>query len=805
MLLSEGAPERRLLRVTARNNTGETIGANGQFRVIFSGFQNNNTPVTDLRSTIKGETVWGTGAATTTLGAQSTASIAAPAAVDYDPATGTIYTAESASGSVLKGVGGTVSLLSSLTGSVEGSAFGPGFLIGAGTTALKISINEGVANPLVGGSAGSLDGDFATALFTDINDIFMVQANSPTDFELLVADDTKVRRVLINSGNPNGSVTTIASSSQTIRGVTQKNGVVYISAGSSIQMRGSGGNGQIGLLSTSGFVDGNPSGARFNNPGPLRFVGENLFVADTGNNRIRLLSLRPGGIPTNDSSWWVSTLSGSATAASVDGQGTFVTHNAPVGLSPGPGASIYVADQGGNRIRRISALSGSFTSNFGDGSPNPTELPRLSNPTDWVPSIPVRNPYIVETGQIAAGDDVTLTDWKFTLPEGLRSFSFIVTVEAEIDVPGVLPSVANTGTGTKGSPNVNVRTFAGGEFDGYSDGTTSTALFSLISGLASTKDGVIFVADTFNNALRRISRDGRVTTIAGGRPGAGNTVDGDYLVNQLKSPLSVDCSPDGTRVYFSQGDGVVRVAVQNIFGDPANRTSWTIYTIAGAPSSYGTTTSTDGSLARFDGVSGVVYVSSDTLYVVDRGNHHIRSITKTGPSFNAVDHYVRTIAGDPNGAPGFADGITASARFDDPVKAVLLPSKVLAVSDRNNRRIRLVTLDGRVSTLSGSGLSGLQDSTLPSGARFSSVEGLAVDPSGYLYIIDRSNALIRRAAPSGVVTTVAGSGGVSGTLDGTGNTALFSLNTIDCCVGPGGDLYVSDGSRIRLLQRVISN
>ena len=805
MLLSEGAPERRLLRVTARNNTQETIGVNGQFRVIFSSFQNTNTPLTDLRSTIKGETVWGTGAATTTLGAQSTATIASPVAVDYDPASGTIYSADLASGTALKAAGGTVSMISSLAGSVEGSAFGPGFLIGASNTALKISINEGPANPLVGGAVGSVDGDFAAALFTDINDIYMVQANSSTNFELLVADDTKVRRVLINPSNPNGLVTTVASSSQIIRGITQRNGVMYISAGSSIQMRSSSGNGQIGLLSTPGFVDGNPSVARFSNPGPLRFVGGNLFVADTGNNRIRQLSLRPGGIPTNDSSWWVSTLSGSSTAASVDGQGTFVTHNSPVGLSAGPGESIYVADQGGNRIRRISALHGSFASNIGDGSPNPTELARLSNPTDYVPSNPIRNPFITEMGEIAPGDDAALTDWQFTLPEGLRSFSFIVTVEAEIEVPGVLPSVANTGSGTKGSPNVNVRAFTGGELIGYADGSTSTALFSNITGLASTKDGVIFVADSFNNSIRRIDRNNKVTTIVGSTPGPGNTVDGDYSVAQLKFPASVDCSPDGSRVYFTQGDGVVRVAVYNFFGDPALRTSWTVYTIAGAPSSYGTTTDTNGSLARFGNVSDVVYVSADTLYVLDRGNNHIRRITKTGPSFSAGDHYVQTIAGDPNGAFGYADGITASARFDEPDKAVLLPNKILAVSDLRNRRIRLVTLDGRVSTLSGSGLSGFQDSTSPLGARFGQPTGLAADPSGYLYIQDRSSYQIRRAAPSGVVTTVAGSGGVFGSLDGTGNNALFSQNMIDCCVGPGGDLYVADGSRIRLVQRVISN
>lgn len=801
-LLSEGSPERRVLRVTAKNNTAETIGVSGQFRVHFSSFQNQNTPVTDLRSTIKGETVWGTGSTPSSSGPMLTSNLQGPTSVFFDEANGTLYCCDPVSGRVLKASQGTASFINLSVGTVEEAVAGPGFIIVAEDLRLRIIDNEVTLSNLVGGASGSTDGAFSAALFTNINDVFLVSATGPTNFELLVADHTNVRRVIRNPANPNGLVTTLFTSGSLVRGVTQKDGVIYHTSGSSIQARSGADFAQLGFLATSGHVDGPGTSARFNTPNAIRWVGNSLFIADTGNNRIRQMNLRPGGKPTNASSWWVSTLSGSSTAASTDGIGTVVNHNAPTSLAKGPGESLFVADQAGNKIRRISPMTGQFVSGFGDSTTNPTELAQLANPSGFAPSLPVRDPYIIESKSFGPGASLQLSDWQFTLPEGLRSFSFIVTVEAETEAAGVLPSVSNTTSGTAGSPLVRVRGFAGTSAQGYLDGPIAASAFAGPGDLCMDQNGAIFVADTLNHALRRISREGQVTTIAGGDPAPG-TVDGAAGVSRLTSPVSVACSPDGAEVYFASTTNV-RVAVLTSGANPADRSSWTIFTLAG--STIAGNLDGLGSAARFNGMSDLIYVSPTTLVAADTNNHRLRSIIKIGPSFALASYRVRHLSGSATGVSGYADNqlTPTSVLFHQPKGLALLPNGSLVVSDSQNARLRLVTTGGGATTLSGSGTIGYLDSSSPLGANMMAPRALAAGPSGYVYLADFGNAMIRRISPSGAVSTVAGVLQALGSDDGTGATSSFG-GLEGMCTSPSGDLYVIDRNRIRLIQRMITN
>lgn len=788
--------------MSAKNNTAEPIGVGGQFRVHFSSFQNQNTPVTDLRSTIKGETVWGTGGTVSSTGPLASAALQGPSSIAYDEATGALYASDTPNGHVFKASQGTVSRVTSATLALEGVAAGPGFIIIADDLKLRMIENDSTVTNLVGGASGSTDGNFATALFSDINDVFVVSATGPANFELLVADQVKVRRVLKNSANPNGLVTTLHTAGSTVRGVTQKDGLIYHTAGNSIQMRNGTESGQVGALATSAHIDGLGSLARFNQPNVLRWVGNSLFVADTANNRIRQLNLRPGGIPTNSSSWWVSTLSGSGVASTADGIGTAVLHNGPIGLAKGPGESLFAADQFGNKIRRISPISGMFASGFGDSTSNPTDLAQLANPSGFAPSVPVRDPFILEAKQIAPGASVQLSDWQFTLPEGLRSFSFIVTLEAETEAAGVLPSVANITAGTAGSPSVRVRGFAGAVSGGYFDGPAAASAFAGPADICIDDSGAVYVADTFNNALRRISQEGQVTTIAGGDPAPG-TVDGAAGTSRITAPVSVACSPDGREVYFASTTNI-RVAVLTSGANPADRTSWTIYTLAG--STVGGNIEGLGSAARFNGLSDIVYVSPTMLAAADTNNHRLRSIIKIGPSYAATSYRVRHLAGSLTGVSGFADSpVSANAvLFNQPRSLALLPNGTLAVSDSLNSRIRLVSGGGGTTTLAGSATSGYQDANSPLDAKMLLPKALAAGPSGYIYLADSGNSMIRRISPSGAVSTVAGVLGSVSANDSTGAASGFGVLG-GMCVSRSGDLYVIDGERIRLVQRMITN
>lgn len=801
LLLSEGSPERRVIRVTAKNNTQETIGASGSFKVLFTNFQNANTPLTDLRSLVQTSTFWGNGTNNTTLGGQSAASIAGPTGVDYDQATETLYTSNSA-GWVLAAQGGTVKRLASPVTVNEGVAVGTGFRLHLYDTGISLGIDDAPGAALVGSTAGTVDGTFAVARFTNINDCYIYRSTGPNDFEAVVADATTIRRVERTPANPNGLVTTIQSSLFSVNGVTYKDGIFYASTGHGISIFTSSSTGIVGNAGSSGYVDGLQQNVLFNTPTALRWVGNTLFIADSANNRIRQMNLRPGGSPFSANNWWVSTVSGNGTASGVDGTGTFITHNNPVGLAKGPGETLFVADQNGHRIRKITPISNRFLDNFGDSTANPTEPVQLANATDYVPSSPTRTPLIVEDQAIPAGGSVTLGDWQFNLPEGVKSFSFIVTVEADTLAPGVLPSVSNTGSGTKGSTLVNLRTLAGTNGWGYSDGSSATAAFDSPQGICVTENGDIFVADLINSAIRRISKSGKVTTILG--PNAdGLTIDGNGPTSSAADPLAIACNPDGSKVYFTQNNAVVRV-LELQSGSPELPQSWKVTTIAGLVGAWGNVMDTTGDLARLSFLGGLVVIDENTIAGTDFGSHCVYTIQRRGAGTTAAHYFVSRLAGSTTGVSGFVNGNRSAARFNVPRGITRTKSGLLFVADGNNRRIRRLDLGGEVTTFAGSGASGTLDSTNPLTATFVGPVGIAAEPSGYLYVSDLTGKQVRRISPTGAVSTVAGTSMLAGTLDGTGNTGLLSQPN-GLAVGPGGDLFITDQHRIRLLQRIITN
>jgi hypothetical protein len=801
LLLSEGSPERRVLRVTAKNNTKETIGVDGTMRLLFTNFQNANFPLIDLRSLVQTSTFWGTGAATTTLGGQSTATIQGPVHLAYNEAQDTLFAINNV-GSVLTAKEGTISTDSSETGLLGGIALGPGFRLHGLTSWINMKVDGLAPEILVGtGSITHVDGTFATARFTDINDIFMIRATSTNDFEAVVADGTRMRLVQRNAAFPAGSVTTLFTTASAIRGVSVKDGAYYFTTSNILGILRGSSTVFLGV-GAGGYLDGPESTARFSSPGQLEWVGESLFVADTGNNRVRQLNLRPGGNVFAANNWWVSTLSGNGTATSVDGTANFMTHASPVSLAKGPGETLFVADQAGNKIRKITPISNRFLNNFGDLTPNPTDTAQLVNATDYIPSVPTRTPLIFENQSIPAGGSAILGDWQFVLPEGLKSFSFVVTVEAETAVSSVLPSVANTGSGTKGSPLVSVRTLAGSTAPGNSDGSGANAAFSNLRGICFTPDGDAYVADQGSSTIRHISKSGRVSTILTAKA-PGYSFDGDYTVNSISGPIGITSNLDGTKLFFTESSGTVRVA--ELTGqDPSSPTSWTVTTIAGLAFNYGNTHG-NGQIARFSSsLSAIVYMADNSLLVCDSAVNVIKRINKQGTGSNPSSYFVSVFAGSSVGTAGYVDAVGSVARFSSPVAMAVTKSGYVLVADNINNRIRRIDSGGVTTTFSGSGAYGATDSTTPLGATFSDVQGIAADPSGYAYICDIRACQIRRLSPTGIVTTVAGTALLSGYSDGSGNTATFN-DPRAVALSPGGDLWVLEGTRIRIVQRIITN
>jgi sugar lactone lactonase YvrE len=183
---------------------------------------------------------------------------------------------------------------------------------------------------------------------------------------------------------------------------------------------------------------------------------------------------------------------------------------------------------------------------------------------------------------------------------------------------------------------------------------------------------------------------------------------------------------------------------------------------------------------------------SGTLYIADTGNNTIRKL--------APDGVMITLAGE-NGAPGCADGQGAAARFNSPLGIAVDLDENVYVTDQGNSTIRKITANGTVTTIAGAaGEPGIVDG-LGAEARFCYPAGLAVDDAGNLYVADPINSVIRKIDPAGNVSALAGVARTEGSSDGTCADAMFSF-PVGLAVGPSGVVYVADTSAntIRLVR-----
>ncbi len=204
-----------------------------------------------------------------------------------------------------------------------------------------------------------------------------------------------------------------------------------------------------------------------------------------------------------------------------------------------------------------------------------------------------------------------------------------------------------------------------------------------------------------------------------------------------------------------------------------------VTTLAGSAGAVGSADGT-GSAARFSSPFGVAVDGAGNVYVGE-GND-IRKVTPAG----AVTT-LREIAE----VPGSADGTGSAAGFNGANGVAVDSAGNVYVADTSNCTIRMVTPAGVVTTLAGSVGACESADGAGSAARFNNPFGVAVDSGGNVYVGDKYNDTIRKVTPAGVVTTLAGSAGLSGSSDGTGSTARF-WGPSGVALDSAGDLYVAD-------------
>lgn len=273
--------------------------------------------------------------------------------------------------------------------------------------------------------------------------------------------------------------------------------------------------------------------------------------------------------------------------------------------------------------------------------------------------------------------------------------------------------------------------------------------------------------------------------------GGGNSTPPPPSLQLMAGSLSaMNGSVDGTGALarFNQPYGVAVDSAANVYVvDHGNSTlrkispSGVVSTFAGTAGVIGSTDGT-GSAADFNFPKYCAVDSAGNVYVADTGNNTVRKIS---PS-----RVVSTLAGTA-GVIGSSDGTGAAAQFNGPSGITVDSLGNVYVADSLNNTIRKITPTGMVTTLAGvAGSFGALDG-FGSGARFNGPQGLSIDSLGNIYVADTNNNTVRKISPGGIVSTMAGMAGVTGTTNGAASSALF-ISPIDVAVDSSGKVYVLD-------------
>ncbi len=526
--------------------------------------------------------------------------------------------------------------------------------------------------------------------------------------------------------------------------------------------------GQPGM---SGSANGPRSVARFAFPSGLVVdASNNVFVADTDNHAIRKIT--PAGV--------VTTVAG-GTYGTNDGVGLAARFSGPYGVGLDAANNLYVADTGNSAIRKVTpggvvtTLAGiTLVPGTNDGT---GAAARFNRPYDLT---------VDSDGSIYVADSANHTIRKVTPGGAVTTFAGQAGVIGDYNGIGALAMFyMPMGVALDGAHNLYVADTFNGLIrkitpaglvskltytfgSGYLDGAAAGARFNYAMGLVVDALGNLLIADAQNNVIRKLTAAGVVSTFAGMGPGS---EDGPGRAARFSGPVGVAVEAHGI-VYVSDTDNST---IRKILPDG------TVSTFAGTVGMGGETNGM-GPAAAFRCPSGLAVDASNNLYVADRNNSLIRRITPAGS--------VSTFAGA--GGTGFNDGTTATAHFNYPQAVAVDSHGVVYVSDTFSHTIRKIA-GGNVTTLAGRPYhSGTNDGS-GAAAYFNTPLGLAVDGAGSVYVADSFNHTVRKINPAGVVSTLAGVPRSYGVVDGTGSTARFS-SPMGLAMDGMENLYVAEGN-----------
>jgi len=566
--------------------------------------------------------------------------------------------------------------------------------------------------------------------------------------------------------------------------IVNSSGVINTFAGTGQSSPGGGGTFNDGGLAINGLLR-LPSGVCVDSNG-------NIYIADTGDNLIREV-----------------TTDGIIHSVAGDGFGSFsgdtypavqAELHTPTDVAVDKNFNIYIADSANAAIREVTASTGVINTIAGNatigdtGDTGPSTSASLMTPyavtvdssgnvyfvengDSVIRKVTVSNMYIYRVAGNGtagfSGDGSTATKAQFNFPTGMA-----------LDSSGNIYIADSLNNRIRKIASGTVSTIGGNGVLSYSGdgGPASSAQLNTPQAVAVDSSGNLYIADTLNNAVRKVTPSGAISTIAGnGTQGYGGD-GGAATAAQLNRPQGIAVDSSGN-VYVADTQNA---RVRKISGG-------TITTIAGSGTpGYGG----DGgsaTAAQLYVPLGLALDSSGNLYIADFTNNRVRKVSAGG--------VISTVAGNGNSGYSGDGGSAVNATLNGPTAVAVDSNGDLFIADPNNNVVREVS-GGNISTVVGNGLPGVGgDGGAATAATVGNPIGIAVDAAGNIYIANGSATVRKVYAGTGFIVTIAGNGNRGYTGDG-GSAVAGELNgPVALAVASNGNVYVADSGNnaVRLL------
>jgi len=515
----------------------------------------------------------------------------------------------------------------------------------------------------------------------------------------------------------------------------------------------------------------------------------NVILSDTNAEQLRLFNPVAGTI---------TALAGVGTSGNAIGAALSGKLNGQLGISVDAANNVYIADAGNNVVRKVNASALSpFAATSVAAVGTVQSFYALLNQATTISSFQTGAGFADFTTGTLSGCTLGSSDaaglicgtpvtFAPQLP-GVRLAPLTLTDNGGLQYTLGLSGVGNAplisfapGTITT-TAGTGVATYSG---DGNAPGTAqlNQPASSVVDGA-----GTIYIADTANNAVRRI-KNGTITTIAG-NGNSGFLGDGGTAKSaQLSGPtaLALDAADD-LFIADTGNNRIRKISAQT--GD--------ISTIAGDGTANFAGDGGAATLAELMAPAGIAVDLTGNVYVADTGNNRIRLVS-------ASTGFITTIAG--NGTPALAGdgGAASAAELNHPSALALDFNGNLFIADTANAEVRKIALAaGTIAAVAGNGSAGFGgDGTVATSASLSSPSGIAIDAAGDLYIADAGNNRIRQVLSSNsFIATIAGAGSASFSGDAGAATSATLNQPGSIALDASGRLLIADtmNNRLRLV------